>query len=349
MGETQNMRCFRRHGQPYFTFGVIADIQYAEKPDGPSAWNTMRYYSQSCPHLKDAIKEWNAEDVTPKFVLQLGDIIDSFNKRVNTSEASVEKIISITKTAKMPFHHVWGNHELYNFPRDELMVSKLNSTWLADKKLDVLDPNTEGTSEKDYYAYHFSPHTKFRFIVIDTYDLGIFGRESTSAKLQKSLDFLESAEAYSNETRAFHLVQLNGGIDKEQLTWLDNILTYSDKMGERVIIAGHIPIHPKAKCSNCLVWNYDEILRTIQSHQSVVCYFAGHEHSGGYHQDSHGIHHITMEGVVESPPGSNAFGTVFVYEDGMLLQGRGRVRDRFLPYRMTSEINTSCFTCAGVR
>lgn len=323
-----------RPGHPYFTFGVIADIQYADKPDGLSGWKTMRYYSQSCRHLQSAIKEWNAEDIRPKFVLQLGDIIDGFNKTVGTSEASLEMVLTMIKTAKMPFHHIWGNHEFYNFTRDYLMDSKLNSTWLEDKTQDELDPSHKGTADKDYYAYHFSPHTKFRLIVIDTYDLSVLGRRQTSDGHLKSLAFLDSSQLNFNGTEGFYLTEFNGGLGKEQLAWLNDVLAYSDQNGERVIIAGHIPIHPKAKSSLCLAWNYAEILRTIQSHKSVVCYFAGHDHAGGYHQDSHGIHHITMEGVIESPPGTNAFGTVSVYEYGLLLRGRGRVRDRFLPYHM---------------
>ncbi|XP_075701876.1 manganese-dependent ADP-ribose/CDP-alcohol diphosphatase-like [Rhinoderma darwinii] len=349
MGEPQeDMRGFPGHGHPYFTFGVIADIQYADKPDGLSGWKTLRYYSQSCLHLQDAIKEWNAEDIMPNFVLQLGDIIDGFNKRAGTSEASLETVLTKVQKAKMPFHHIWGNHEFYNFSRDYLRESKLNTTWLEDKRPEELDPSHGGTSgSKDYYAYHFSPHIKFRFIVVDTYDLSVLGRGETSDGYQKSLAFLDSSQYNFKGRTGFHMVEFNGGMGKEQLAWLNDVLTYSDRNGEKVIIAGHIPIHPKAKCSLCLAWNYDEILRTIRSHPSVVCYFAGHDHSGGYHLDSHGIHHLTLEGVIESPPGTNAFGTVFVHKDGLFLRGRGRVRDRFLPYRMEAKSGTSCYTCSG--
>ncbi|XP_069605301.1 manganese-dependent ADP-ribose/CDP-alcohol diphosphatase-like [Ranitomeya imitator] len=340
------LRGCSRHGQLYFTFGVIADIQYANKPDGLSGWKTMRYYSQSCLHFQDAIKQWNAKDIKPKFVLQLGDIIDSYNKRAGRSEESLEMVLSMTKVALMPFHHVWGNHEFYNFTREYLMDSKLNTTWLQDKQQKELEQSCGGTSDnKDYYAYHFCPHTKFRFIVVDTYDLNVISGEMSIEKHLKSLNLMESSQ---DKLNGFHLREFNGGMGQEQLAWLNDVLSYSDQNGEKVIIAGHIPIHPKAMRSACLAWNYDEILRTIYSHQCVVCYFAGHDHSGGYHRDSHGIHHVTMEGVIESPPGTNAFGTVFVYEDGLLLEGRGRVRDRFLPYDMGDTLGTSCLTCSGV-
>ncbi|KAG8535024.1 hypothetical protein GDO81_029655 [Engystomops pustulosus] len=346
MGELQkDVRVVVGHSLPYFTFGVIADIQYADKPDGLSGWRTMRYYQESCSHLCRAIQEWNMEDTRPRFVLQLGDIIDGFNKRGNKSEDSLAKVLAITRTALMPFHHVWGNHELYNFSREYLMKSRLNTTWMEDRRQDKGTSSTE-----DYYAYHFSPHTNFRFIVVDTYDLSVLGRNRTNDKHLMSEAFLMNGTGY-------HMMTYNGGLGQEQLAWLNDVLTYSDKSGEKVVIAGkclimeevsrevsithwcsiffvgHIPVHPKAKRSPCLVWNYQEVLRVLQAHHSVVCYLAGHDHSGGYHQDSYGIHHVTMEGVIESPLGSNAFGTIYAYEEGLFLRGGGRVRDRYLPYR----------------
>lgn len=60
-----------------------------------------------------------------------------------------------------------------------------------------------------------------------------------------------------------------------------------------------------------------------------MCFMAGHDHDGGYHLDEDtGIHHVTFEGVIETPPDSNAFGIVSVYEDRMELKGSGRVADR---------------------
>lgn len=58
---------------------------------------------------------------------------------------------------------------------------------------------------------------------------------------------------------------------------------------------------------------------------------AGHDHDGGYYQDKDtGVHHLTLEGVIETPPDSNAFVTVSVYEDRMVLKGNGRIKDRVL-------------------
>ncbi|XP_077314875.1 manganese-dependent ADP-ribose/CDP-alcohol diphosphatase-like isoform X1 [Lithobates pipiens] len=339
----QETATYLQEADPYFSFGVIGDVQYSTKPNGLSAWKVMRYFQQSLLHLQQAIEEWNREDPSPKFVLQLGDVIDSSNRKMGRSQEALETVLKDIEETSIPFHHIWGNHELYNFNRDFLKQSKLNTSGMEDKQQNGHgEEHDETSSHPDYYAYHFSPHSKFRFIVVDTYDLSIFGRRRDSQGYQDSLDFLEKVEQDEENGSSTHLVDFNGGLGSKQLSWLDEVLTYCDKHNERVIIAGHVPIHPEAKCTPCLAWNYKDILQVIHSHGSVVCYFAGHDHSGGYHQDSHGIHHVTMEGVIESPPDSNAFGTVDVYEDRMVLRGRGRVKSRVLAYREMSPAFCCC-------
>ncbi|XP_053566673.1 manganese-dependent ADP-ribose/CDP-alcohol diphosphatase isoform X2 [Bombina bombina] len=312
--------------QTLFSFGVIADVQYADRTDGVSGWRTMRYYSQSCLHLQSAIRHWNKEEVLPAFILQLGDIIDGCNRRFLTSEKSLQVVLKETENMKAPFHHIWGNHELDNFDLKYLWKSKLNSKHLEDKQTD--DSHVCTAEKNDFYAYHFSPFTNFRFIIVDTYDLSVFGNDPSSPKQQKSQSFLSTTDFHEP-----HHLTFNGGFSREQLSWLHHVLSYSDKHNERVVIAGHVPIHPKAKHTPCLVWNYRDVLEVIQSHTCVVCYVAGHDHGGGYYQDSYGIHHITMEGVIECSPDTNAFATVYVYEDMMHLQGSGKVKSRILHYR----------------
>lgn len=99
-----------------------------------------------------------------------------------------------------------------------------------------------------------------------------------------------------------------------------------------IVFAGHLPVHPDSTDPICLAWNYSELLSILQSHRSVVCFMAGHDHDGGYHRDASGIHYLTLEGVIETPPESNAFGTMHVYADRMVLKGNGRISDRVLAY-----------------
>nr|XP_056704257.1 manganese-dependent ADP-ribose/CDP-alcohol diphosphatase [Euleptes europaea] len=335
-----------------FSFGVIADIQYADQKDGYDYLETQqRYYRHSLCHLQSAIEDWNREEVPPQFVLQLGDIIDGFNAQHKTSKKALRRVMKKFKKLKAPVHHIWGNHELYNFSRNYLRESVLNSKHLQDQTLPcnfARDQSpTEEASAEFYYAYHFCPKAKFRFILLDTYDLSILGRDPSTKKYQDSLSLLRKKNRNENLNSPiglaeYQFVQFNGGFSQDQLDWVDEVLSYSDKHQERVVIAGHIPIHPRSSNGVCLAWNYKDALAVIHSHPSVVCFLAGHLHDGGYYLDSHGVHHITLEGIIETPPESNAFGTVSVYDDRMVLKGGGRVPDLVMHYRKDHNAIVSC-------
>ncbi|XP_077183711.1 manganese-dependent ADP-ribose/CDP-alcohol diphosphatase isoform X2 [Paroedura picta] len=325
-----------------FSFGVIADIQYADLEDGYDFLATRkRYYRHSLHHLHSAIEDWNGEEIPPEFVLQLGDIIDGFNAQNKVSEEALFRVMKTFKKLKAPVHHIWGNHELYNFSRNYLRQSVLNSKYLQDQTLlsnSTRDQSTTEDASAEFYAYHFCPKATFRFILLDTYDLSILGRDVSTKKYQDSLLLLRKNNPNENLNSPVGLaehqfVQFNGGFSQDQLDWLDEVLTYADKHQERVVIGGHIPIHPQSSNCVCLAWNHKDALAVIHSHPSVVCFLAGHVHDGGYCLDSHGVHHITLEGIIETPPESNAFGTVYVYDDRMVLKGRGRVPDLVMHYR----------------
>ena len=60
--------------KPLFTFGVIADIQYAPIPDGFSYGGVPRYYRHSIVAARHAAEHFQKEDVP--LVVNLGDTID---------------------------------------------------------------------------------------------------------------------------------------------------------------------------------------------------------------------------------------------------------------------------------
>ncbi|KAH0629550.1 hypothetical protein JD844_011702 [Phrynosoma platyrhinos] len=287
-----------------FSFGVIADIQYADLEDGYDFLGVQkRYYKHSLCHLQKAIQEWNGREV--QFVLQLGDIIDGFNAQYKMSERALETVMKEFQKLKAPVHHVWGNHELYNFSRECLVHSPLNTKYLEDQTLlsSLInnERSTEETASECYYAYQFCPMAKFRFILLDAYDLSTLGRDTSSKKYQDSLCLLRQKNKNKNLNSPEDLVecqfvQFNGGFSQDQLSWLDKVLTYADKNQERVVIVGHL-------------------------------------HYGSYCLDSHGVHHLTLEGIIATPPESNAFGTIYVYNDRMILKGSGSVPDQEMVYK----------------
>ncbi|XP_051851527.1 manganese-dependent ADP-ribose/CDP-alcohol diphosphatase isoform X2 [Antechinus flavipes] len=282
--------------EPCFSFGVISDIQYADLEDGYNFLRTKtRYYRYSLRHLQGAIEEWNEESNHLFFVLQLGDIIDGFNAQYKASEESLKNVLKEFKKLRAPVHHTWGNHEFYNFSRHYLRNSKLNTKFLGDQ----IAHYPETIPSENYYAYHFVPFPKFRFILLDAYDLSVLGMDQSSPKYQDCMKMLKE----KNPNKELNSPQ------------------------------GHVPIHPDSSDSVCLAWNYRDALSIIWSHKCVVCFLAGHTHDGGYCIDTHGVHHVTLEGVIETAPESQAFGTMHVYPDKMVLKGRGRVPDRIMYYK----------------
>ncbi|XP_075703019.1 manganese-dependent ADP-ribose/CDP-alcohol diphosphatase-like isoform X2 [Rhinoderma darwinii] len=322
---------------PLFTFAVIADIQYADVDDGHNYTKTRRrYYRNSLSLLQGAIQEWAAESVHPQFLLQLGDILDGQNVTYESSETSLIKVLTEIEKLKIPVHHIWGNHEFYNFSRKQLMESRLNSSRITGTLTTFLEDG--GDHLESFYAYHFSPVPKFRLLLIDSYDLSVIGRDPSSDKYVKSSKLLKQKNPNDDKNSPKDLdetrfVQFNGGISAAQLTWIQSVLETADKKNEKVMVAGHLPVHPGSTDPICLTWNYPEVLAILQSHPCVVAYLSGHDHDGGYFQDQCGIHHLTFNGIIETPPESQAFGTMYIYEDRMVLKGRGLIPDRTLPYR----------------
>ncbi|XP_062330714.1 manganese-dependent ADP-ribose/CDP-alcohol diphosphatase [Osmerus eperlanus] len=317
--------------QPLFTFGVIADIQYADIDDGFNFKRTRkRYYKSSLRLLRNALESWESAPVKPTFILQLGDIIDGFNKKYDASHRALETVMKEFDSCPASVHHVWGNHEFYNFSRESLLHSTLNSTTSSDRG--------ERPPTGDIYAYHFCPVPGFRFVLLDAYDVSLLGREESSEQYQQAMTLLKehnSNEDLNQPPASYGLVQrfvkFNGGFSKEQLDWLERVLMQADEAHERVTVLSHLPVHPDSTDPICLAWNYDQLLSILRSHSSVVCFMAGHDHEGGYHRDSQsGVHYLTLEGVIETPPDRNAFGTVSVYPDRMILKGCGRISDREL-------------------
>ncbi|XP_044130964.1 manganese-dependent ADP-ribose/CDP-alcohol diphosphatase-like [Bufo gargarizans] len=337
---------------PLFTFGIIADIQYADMDDGYNYTKTrVRFYRNSLSLLQGAVREWASEEVTPQFILQLGDLIDGYNVLHKSSEASLKKVLTEIDKLKTPVHHIWGNHEFYNFSRKQLMESRLNSSRVQATLTTVPE---DGSDPLDwFYTYHFSPSSKFRLLLIDSYDFSVIGRDPSSEKHIKSSKLLRQKNPNEDKNSPKDLaetrfVQFNGGISAAQLSWIKDVLETADKNKEKVIVAGHLPVHPSSTDPICLTWNYQEVLDLLQSHPCVVAYFSGHDHDGGYHQDECGIHHLTFNGIIETPPESQAFGTMYVYQDKMVLKGRGLVPDRTLLYRQKQRMaGKSCRQSAG--
>ncbi len=85
--------------RPAVSFGVLADIQYADKPAAG-----RREYRKSIEKLKECSAALQSQKLD--FVIQLGDATDD-------GADDMRAVLSILKGLPVPTRHVVGNHDLY--------------------------------------------------------------------------------------------------------------------------------------------------------------------------------------------------------------------------------------------
>ena len=150
--------------QKLFSFGIMADIQYADK-----ATNGKRFYRESCNNLKSSVLTLNGQNLD--FVIQLGDIIDGNNSLVQT-QVDMKKILTIFNQLDNPLYHVVGNHCLTageEFIKEQLRLKQF------------------------YYDFVLPVSKEWRFIVLNGNDAGygILG--------MKQLEWLKSKLEFSRK------------------------------------------------------------------------------------------------------------------------------------------------------
>ncbi|CAL5004737.1 unnamed protein product [Urochloa decumbens] len=305
---------------PLFSFGVIADVQYADIPDGRSFLGVPRYYRHSLSVLRRAVKSWNnnnpaAAAAGVRFCVNFGDIVDGTCPR----DRSLPAVRAVAREFEAfrggPAYHMLGNHCLYNLPRADL-VSELRM------------PSPPGVA-----YYHFSPYPGYRFVVLDAYDFSAVGRPRDHPVAAAARAFLEARNPNADKNSPAGLqgtdrrfVMFNGGVGGAQLRWLDGVLRGAARRQEKAVVCSHLPVHPRAASHTGLMWNYEEVMAVVRRHgDCVVACLAGHDHKGGYAVDDRGVHHRTLEAALECPPGTDAFGRVDVYPNRLSLVGSDRM------------------------
>lgn len=299
--------------QPLFSFGVIADVQYADIPDGRSFLGVPRYYRNSILVLQRAVETWNQHG-NLKFVINMGDIVDGFCPK-DQSLAATKKLVREFEKFEGPVYHMIGNHCLYNLPREELLpLLKI--------------PGRDGNA-----YYDFSPTPEYRIVVLDGYDISAVGWPQDHPNTFAALKILEEKNPNSDKNSPAGLVDVerrfvkfNGAVGEKQLQWLDSVLQDASKLNQRVIVCGHVPMNPGVASKVALLWNFDEVMSILHKYDSVKVCLSGHDHKGGYFVDSHGVHHRSLEAALECPPGTFSFGYIDVYENKLSLVGTDRIQ-----------------------
>ncbi len=152
-------------GKPLFQFGVVADVQYADKPPRGN-----RHYNESADKLRACVADFNKRELA--FTVNLGDSIDGNGEK---SAADLALIAGIFRQLSCPVRHVIGNHCL-TVPRPALL-----------KELGL---------ESSYYAFSQGP---WRFLVLDGMDVSRKSPEGSkqAGEVEKYLAKLPKSNPYA--------------------------------------------------------------------------------------------------------------------------------------------------------
>ena len=117
---------------PLFSFGVVADVQYADLPVWTNFLKTVqRYYRHSLDALSMAVQSWLRDGpggTSVAFVAQLGDLIDGKNADHGQTAAAVADVHRVlSRLGDIPIHAAIGNHEVMNWPRSFLHAARVTS------------------------------------------------------------------------------------------------------------------------------------------------------------------------------------------------------------------------------
>lgn len=134
------------------------------------------------------------------------------------------------------------------------------------------------------------------------------------------LDFLKKAGGKNAQT-------WNGGLSDKQLSWLKHQIAEADEQNEKVAIFCHFPIYPEESHHN--LWNDQKVLDIIRQYDNVELYMNGHNHAGG-DAIRNGTYYLNLKGMVENPK-SSTFAICHVYQDFIIVDGKGNEYDRIIP------------------
>jgi manganese-dependent ADP-ribose/CDP-alcohol diphosphatase len=304
---------------PRFRFGVIADVQYCDRPDGLSFDGIKRHYRGAYDCLRWAVDDWTSPGTRIDFIAQLGDLIDGQCAKDGQRDEALALLLAEFQRCGAPVVHCIGNHELYNFDRRELRA-----------RLATAPP----PAHREYYA--FVPAPGWRVLVLDPYQIAVIGRDPTDPEYREAAELLRRhnpndvfnegvvwAAGLTGTARRW--LPYNGALGPQQLQWLRAELTSARAATERVLILSHVPLHPDVAFFD-VVWDYEEALGILAAAGgAVVAVLAGHSHPGGYLRDTAGIHHVVFPSPLNCGRSDRCHGHVEVHEDRVEVVGRGIV------------------------
>lgn len=227
---------------PLFSFGIVADPQYADADPRPEMG---RYYRESPKKLADAIDAFNREDLA--FVVTLGDIIDR-------GFENFDAILSVYDKLRHRSILLPGNHDFAVSP----------------EHLSTIHPRLGMQA-----PWHDFAIGDVRFVVLDGNEVSLFAPPPGDPRRALAKDRLQRLA----DADAINAQDWNASLGDEQFEWLQSVLQMADAAGEKVIVLCHYPVYPENAHN---MWDAPRILELLGSHPSVVAWFNGHNHEGNY-------------------------------------------------------------------
>ena len=325
-------------GEPQLRVGIVSDVQYADVDDATNfVGNRWRKYRQSLEILGMAAEEFESIGGV-RIAVQLGDMLDgkaAMNGK-DGSRAALEDVRRVLRRGSLGrikggWRACVGNHELYNFGREEL--AKEDLYWEGDVVVD-----DDGGEPRLYYSTR--PAEGWKLVFLDAYAISIMGdqrgprgRQLAARELSANNPNIDADDPMKPgsgwllgiEGTDVRYVPYNGALGARQLQWLQREVYQSSRDGERVLIFCHQPFFLAASKANNMPWDFEEVGQIVAERNGVVAaVFAGHDHDGGYAEDAGGTHHLVPAAPLECADGEVSFGHLDCYEDRLVLHWRGK-------------------------
>jgi manganese-dependent ADP-ribose/CDP-alcohol diphosphatase len=298
--------------------GLISDIQYADQDDGTDfSGEEQRHFRHALQIVANAVDTFNAQGVDA--IVQLGDIIDGSNARLDASETALETVLSVFAEAHASTRFdLIGNHELYNFQRP------------------VMASNGLHLSTTDVSYYHQCLNSRWDALFLDAYEIATIGWPEYHENRAQGLEILKaknpqvlngSGDWFTGLPEDKHrFVPYNGAFSATQIEWVRHRLISARDHGRSVLVFTHVPVYaPATRKKNC-AWNCEDLLEVLHSLSDVVtAVFAGHDHSGGYAVDGCGIHHVTLSAPLTAAIGDDRYAVLECHDGWAHMFCHGRV------------------------
>lgn len=277
---------------PLFSFGAIADVQYA---DSDANLDMDRHFRLSLGKLAEAVIEFNRHDLA--FIVHLGDLVDH-------DLENAKPVLDLFADARTPVRHVLGNHD---FAAEQIPSGYSE---VADVQAAL------GLAER-YYSFDCPG---WRMIVLDTNEFGIIEHPADSPAGRPGAELLHQLA----DQGRINAQPWNGTLGAEQREWLAQTVRAATAEGLRSAVLAHHPVLP-AHHDNLL--DDREMLDWLSGLDGLAVWLNGHQHAGGYAHHS-GIHFVTLQGVVQAH--TNAYAVITVYPNRIEIDGHDREPSRVL-------------------